>query len=132
MRSQRLVWPQNPADGSTVAETAAAPPPHGKFDPFPLADGLRLRDVTHAVQPHDGARTLWLYSLTTPAWAAATFRDGESGHQVRQYGGRRLWDDFEQTLTWWHQAGEPGVERLGLTVTPGGWHAWLDDPAQPL
>lgn len=44
------------------------------------------------------------HSLTTPAWAAATFRDGEDAHPVRQYGGRRLWDDFEQTLTWWHQA----------------------------
>ncbi|MDH6129849.1 methyltransferase domain-containing protein [Kitasatospora sp. GP82] len=135
MRSQRLRWPQNPADGGTVVEhtTTAVLPPHGKFDPFPLAAGLRLRDVVHAVQPHDdGGRTLWLYSLTTPAWAAATFRDGEGAHQVRRYGGRCLWDDFEQTLTWWRRAGEPGVERLGLTVTPGGWHAWLDDPARPL
>ncbi|MFI1524657.1 methyltransferase domain-containing protein [Kitasatospora cineracea] len=135
MRSQRLRWPQNPAGGGTVAEstTTAALPAHGKFDPFPLAAGLRLGDVVHAIQPHeDGARTLWLYSLTVPAWAAATFRDGEDDHQVRQYGGRRLWDDFEQTLTWWHQAGEPGIERLGLTVNPHGWHAWLDDPAQPI
>ncbi|MFJ5122928.1 methyltransferase domain-containing protein [Kitasatospora sp. NPDC088548] len=135
MRSQRLTWPQNPADGGTLAETATtvALPAHGKFDPFPLAAGLRLRDVVHAIQPHeDGARTLWLYSLTTPAWSATTFRDGENEHQVRQYGGRRLWDDFEQTLTWWHQTGEPGVDRLGLTVTPDGWHAWLDDPAQPI
>ncbi|MEV7189492.1 hypothetical protein [Kitasatospora sp. NPDC093102] len=36
----------------------------------------------------------------------------------------------ERTLTWWHDTGEPGVERLGLTVTSGGWPAWLDDPAQ--
>ncbi|MFF3071720.1 methyltransferase domain-containing protein [Kitasatospora sp. NPDC057936] len=135
MRSQRLRWPDNPADGGTVAEhtTAAALPSHRKFDPFPLAAGLRLRDVTHAIQPHqDGARTLWLYSLTTPAWAAATFRDGESVHLVRQYGGRRLWEDFERTLIWWHDTGEPGVERLGLTVTPDGWHAWLDEPAQAI
>ncbi|MFD0278054.1 methyltransferase domain-containing protein [Kitasatospora sp. NPDC127111] len=135
MRSQRLVRPQNPAGGGTVTETttSATLPAHGRFDPFPFASGLRLRDVVHAVQPHqDGARTLWLYSLTVPAWAAATFRDGEDAHMVRQYGGRRLWDAFEQTLTWWRQAGEPGVERLGLTVTPHGWKAWLDDPAQPI
>ncbi|MEV0538150.1 hypothetical protein AB0J08_41545, partial [Kitasatospora sp. NPDC050463] len=47
---------------------------------------------------------------------------------VRQYGGRRRWDDFEQTLTWWHRAVEPGVDRLGLTVTPKCWQAWLDEP----
>ncbi|RAJ35318.1 protein-L-isoaspartate O-methyltransferase [Kitasatospora sp. SolWspMP-SS2h] len=135
MRSQRLRWPNAPADGGTVAEgtTTATLPGHGKFDPFPLAAGLRLRDVVHAVQPHeDGARTLWLYSLTVPAWAAATFRDGETAHLVRQYGGRRLWDDFERALAWWHEAGRPGTGRLGLTVTPDGWHAWLDDPAQPV
>ncbi|MFJ4188184.1 methyltransferase domain-containing protein [Kitasatospora sp. NPDC089509] len=135
MRSQRLTWPQNPPDGGTVAEstTTAVLPPHGKFDPFPFAAGLRLGDVAHAIQPHqDGARTLWLYSLTIPAWAATTFRDGADAHQVRQYGGRRLWDDFEQTLAWWYGAGGPGVERLGLTVTPDGWQAWLDDPVQPI
>ncbi|MFJ2191558.1 methyltransferase domain-containing protein [Kitasatospora sp. NPDC087861] len=135
MRSQRLLWPENPPDGGTVAEstTTAVLPSHGKFDPFPLAAGLRLRDVVHAVQPHqDGARTLWLYSLTAPAWSATTFRAGEDEHLVRQYGGRRLWEEFERTLTWWHDTGEPEVERLGLTVTPHGWHAWLDDPAQAI
>ncbi|MFJ9691874.1 methyltransferase domain-containing protein [Kitasatospora sp. NPDC101183] len=135
MRSHRLPRPQYPTDGGTVAEstTSTALPPHGRFDPFPLAAGLHLRDVTHAVQPHgDGARTLWLYSLTTPAWSAATFRDGEAIHPVRQCGARHLWDEFERTLTWWYRAGEPGVDRLGLTVTPSGWHAWLDDPARPI
>ncbi|MGW4894729.1 methyltransferase domain-containing protein [Kitasatospora sp. NPDC004240] len=135
MRSQRLRWPRNPPSGGTVTEhtTTATLPAHGRFDAFPLAAGLRLRDVVHAIQPHDdGARTLWLYSLTTPAWAPATFRDGDGAHPVRQYGGRRLWDDFEQALTWWHRAGEPGAERLGLTVTPYGRQAWLDDPTRPL
>ncbi|MFB7620329.1 hypothetical protein [Kitasatospora sp. NPDC056181] len=99
--------------------STAVLPPHGKFDPLPFAAGLCLRDVTQAIQPHeDGARTLWLYSLTVPAWAAVTFREGEAVHLVRQFGGRRLWDDFERALIWWHQAGEPGVECLGLTITP--------------
>ncbi|MFJ7277428.1 methyltransferase domain-containing protein [Kitasatospora sp. NPDC098663] len=133
MRSQRLVRPESPDSGGTVIEhlTTATPPSHGKFDPFPLAAGLRLRDVTHAVQPHDdGSRTLWLYSLTIPAWAAATCRDGDTANHVRQYGGRRLWEEFEQVLAWWQEAGRPGVDRLGLTVTPDCWQVWLDDPAQ--
>ncbi|MEU1508742.1 methyltransferase domain-containing protein [Kitasatospora sp. NPDC005748] len=132
MRSQRLARPEHPAAGGTVAEhhTTVGLPPHGKFAPFPLVAGLRLRDMTHAVQPHEDGHTLWLYSLTTPAWAATTFRDGEEAYQVRQCGGRRLWDEFERTLAWWREAGEPGVDRLGLTVTPRGWHAWLDDPGR--
>ncbi|MFE0465098.1 methyltransferase domain-containing protein [Kitasatospora sp. NPDC058965] len=135
MRAQRLVWPDPPAPGGPVAEltTTATVPPHGTFDPFPFAAGLRLRDVVHAVQPHeDGTRTLWLYSLTVPAWAAVSLRDGEQAHRVRQYGGRCLWDEFARTLAWWHDAGEPGVDRLGLTLTPDGWHAWLDDPARAI
>ncbi|MFJ5881200.1 hypothetical protein [Kitasatospora cineracea] len=132
-RSQRLRWPDAPATDGAVAEstTTVALPAHGRFDPFPFAVGLRLRDVVHAVQPHgDGGRTLWLYSLTVPAWAAATFREGGNEHRVRQYGGRRLWEEFERALAWWHDAGRPGVERLGLTVTPDGGRAWLDGPAQ--
>ncbi|MFJ5925890.1 methyltransferase domain-containing protein [Kitasatospora sp. NPDC092948] len=135
MRSQRLTWPAAPPAGDTVTErtTTQLPPPHGKFDPFPFAAGLHLPDVTHAVQPHDdGASTLWLYSLTTPAWAAATFRDGDSIHHVRQCGTRRLWNEFERTLSWWHEAGEPGIERFGLTVTPTGRYAWLDGPDRPI
>ncbi|MEU9133736.1 methyltransferase domain-containing protein [Kitasatospora sp. NPDC048540] len=135
MRSQRLRPPQHPADGGTLTEstTTATLPEHGKVDPFPFAAGLRLPDVTHAVQPHhDGARTLWLYSLTAPAWAAVTFRDGQDEHPVRQYGARRLWEDFERTIAWWHEAAEPGVDRLGLAVTAHGWRAWLDDPARPI
>jgi protein-L-isoaspartate(D-aspartate) O-methyltransferase len=131
MRSQRLTWPDNPPDGGTVAEhtTRAGLPPHGKFDPFTLAAGLMLRDMTHAVQPHEDGHTLWLYSLTTPAWSATTFRDGESAHRVRQYGGRRLWEEYEKVLDWWREAGEPGIERFGMTISQDGWHAWLDEPA---
>ncbi|MFJ4678109.1 methyltransferase domain-containing protein [Kitasatospora sp. NPDC088783] len=135
MRSHRLAWPANPAPGGLVTETTttAQLPTHGKFDPFPFAAGLRLPDIVHAIQSHpDGARTLWLYSLTTPAWAAVTFRDDENTHQVRQYGGRCLWDEFEQILHWWYDAGEPHVERFGVTVTRAGWHAWLDNPGQPV
>ncbi|MGW4897519.1 hypothetical protein ACWEQL_35505 [Kitasatospora sp. NPDC004240] len=94
---------------------------------------MLLNGVTHAVQPHDdGARTLWLYSLTEPAWSATTFRDGEREHQVRQYGARRLWEELETAYSWWTAADRPGLARFGLTVTPDGQHLWLDDPTRPL
>ncbi|MGW4382153.1 methyltransferase domain-containing protein [Kitasatospora sp. NPDC004531] len=135
MRSQRLARPAPPPPGGAVSDTTTGQllPAHAKFDAFPFAVGLRLRGVTHAVQPHpDGSRTLWLYSLTTPAWSAATFRDGARTHPVRQYGARRLWPEFERALTWWHHSGRPTVDRLGLTVTPTGHHAWLDSPDHPI
>ncbi|MDH6115175.1 protein-L-isoaspartate O-methyltransferase [Kitasatospora sp. MAP12-15] len=136
LRAHRLVWPEAPDAGGTVEEstTVATLPAHGQFDPFPFALGLRLPHATHAFQPHDdGARTLWLYSLAEPAWSAVTFRDGEPEHQVRQYGARRLWDEFEAAYAWWLGAGRPGFDRFGLTVDTAGDHrVWLDDPDQPV
>ncbi|MGK4579809.1 hypothetical protein [Kitasatospora sp. HPMI-4] len=131
MRSQRLVWPDSPADGGQVAETTTTVtlPPHGRFDPFPFAIGLRLPEVTHALQEHDdGSRTLWLYSLGDPAWASVTFRDGEQVHRVRRYGARQLWDEFAAAYAWRLLNGRPGIDRFGLTVTAGGQRVWLDEP----
>ncbi|MEE1783086.1 methyltransferase domain-containing protein [Streptomyces sp. SP17BM10] len=135
LRSQRLTWPEPPGGGGTLAEgsTTTTPPDHGRHAAFTFLMGLLLDGVTHAVQPYDdGARTLWLYSLTEPAWSATTFRDGEREHQVRQYGARRLWEEFETAYAWWTAAGQPGLARFGLTVTPDGQRLWLDDPAQLL
>ncbi|MET3983281.1 hypothetical protein ABIC27_001136 [Streptomyces sp. PvR034] len=34
---------------------------------------------------------------------------------------------------WWREAGCPGPERFGLTVTPEGTHVpWLDAPDHPV
>ncbi|MDG9701400.1 hypothetical protein [Streptomyces sp. DH37] len=46
-----------------------------------------------------------------------------------QSGPRRLWDETEAAHRRWRERGRPGYERFGLTVTPRGQRAWLDDPA---
>jgi protein-L-isoaspartate O-methyltransferase len=55
--------------------------------------------------------------------------DGDGLRQVRQGGPIRIWDRFERAHRQWRALGEPGWDRLGLTVTPDGHHRlWLDHP----
>ncbi|MYY08901.1 methyltransferase domain-containing protein [Streptomyces sp. SID4919] len=91
--------------------------------------GLRLRGCRHVVaERRDGARPVWLYGLTDRSWACALFRDGHADAPVWQGGPRRLWDEAEAAYAWWRDQGSPGYERFGLTVTPDGTRAWLDEP----
>lgn len=48
--------------------------------------------------------------------------------QVRQLGPRRLWDEAEAAYDWWHDQGEPGMDRFGLTATEQRQWLWLDHP----
>ncbi|WP_280701329.1 protein-L-isoaspartate(D-aspartate) O-methyltransferase [Kitasatospora sp. GP82] len=135
MRFQRLVWPfhtPDPAFAVDESTTRTALPDLGRFDPFPLAVGLRLHHVTHAVQPRDDGRTLWLCSLSNLSWAGATFHDGQDVAQVRQYGPRRLGNEFEAVFHWWVDNDLPGVECFGLTVDERGRRGWLDSPDNPV
>ncbi|OAL11178.1 protein-L-isoaspartate(D-aspartate) O-methyltransferase [Streptomyces noursei] len=101
----------------------------GRFSPQSFALGLRVRDCVHTVAgKRDGARPVWLYSLTDRSWACVMFRDGDTA-RVWQAGPRRLWDEAEAAYRWWEQNGKPGHDRFGLTVTADGQAVWLDDPA---
>jgi protein-L-isoaspartate(D-aspartate) O-methyltransferase len=96
-----------------------------------FAIGLRVRDCHHvAAQKRDGARPVWFYGLGDRSWACVMFRENEEDFQVWQSGPRRLWDEIAGAFAWWREAGEPGYERFGLTVTENGQRAWLDDPSE--
>lgn len=45
---------------------------------------------------------------------------------VRQLGPRRLWDEVEAAYDWWHDNGEPGMDRFGMSCTPFTQWLWLD------
>ncbi|MGA5409136.1 methyltransferase domain-containing protein [Streptomyces lavendulocolor] len=101
----------------------------GRFSPQSFALGLRVRDCVHTVAAkRDGARPVWLYSLTDRSWACVMFRDGDTA-RMWQAGPRRLWDEAEAAYRWWEHNGKPRHDRFGLTVTAEGQAVWLDDPA---
>ncbi|MEW2436735.1 protein-L-isoaspartate(D-aspartate) O-methyltransferase [Streptomyces caniferus] len=100
----------------------------GQFGPERFALGLRVPQCWHYVaEKSDGARPVWFYSLSDRSWACCMFRDGDTA-RVWQSGPRRLWDEAEAAFQWWDGHGRPDQSRFGLTVTPEGERAWLDDP----
>ena len=78
-----------------------------------------------------------------PEWAVLTGGDGSwcavqmqpdkhEQREVREHGPVRIWAQFERTYAEWAALGQPGWDRLGLTVTPDGSHrVWLDSPDGP-
>ncbi len=76
---------------------------------------------------------MWFISLLDRSWAAVRWpKDGDRG-VVFQSGARRLWDEVEAAWWWWDGAGQPGVDRFGLTVRVDGTQvAWLYEPGQPV
>ncbi|MFI1797900.1 protein-L-isoaspartate O-methyltransferase [Streptomyces sp. NPDC020379] len=137
MRAQRSPTREHkeyiPADAFDTADTSttAVTEPElvsGRFTALPFTLGLRVRDCVQAVaDKRDGTRPVWFYGLGDSSWACALFRDGERT-RVWQSGPRRLWDEVEAAYRWWEDQDRPGHARFGLTVTPDGQFAWLDDP----
>jgi methyltransferase of ATP-grasp peptide maturase system len=105
----------------------------------PKLDGLRVPwFLAHSLLPQVTA--FGSRGEDEPEWVTFAARDGswcevgsEPDHRgfrrVRQGGPIRIWDRFERAHRQWQALGEPGWDRLGLTVTPDGFHrVWLDDP----
>ena len=74
----------------------------------------------HNLELDDGATTSWAQldaDLTDPA-----------PFTVRQLGPRKLWDEAEAAYDWWHEQGEPGLDRFGFEIHDGQQWVWLDEP----
>lgn len=142
LRSQRLERPGSdeylaagpPADARTSTTTVTEGEfVTGKYTALPFALGLRVPDCSQAVaDKRDGARPVWFYGLGDLSWACVMFQDGEREARVWQSGPRRLWDETEAAYRWWVEQGRPEHTRFGLTVTPAGETAWLDESSQPV
>ncbi|MFE2469686.1 methyltransferase domain-containing protein [Streptomyces mirabilis] len=140
LRAQRLPFAGHPeyvpdgvagADRSTTSVTEHELLGGDRFAVNSFAIGLRVRDCFHQAAPkRGGARPVWFYGLTDRSWACIMLRDGQTDADVYQSGPRNLWDEVLGALRWWRASGEPGYERLGLTVTTGGQRAWLDRPSE--
>lgn len=103
----------------------------GRFADLPFVLGLRVPRCRQAVAARrGGARPVWFYGLSDLSWACVMFRDGEREAEVWQSGPRRLWEEVSGAHRWWRDRGSPDVTRFGLTITPRGRRAWLDDPGE--
>ncbi|HKR48299.1 MAG TPA: hypothetical protein VJT72_01755 [Pseudonocardiaceae bacterium] len=68
----------------------------------------------------DGATKSWAQldaNLTDPA-----------PFTVRQLGPRNLWDETEAAYDWWHEHGEPGLDRFGFQIRDRQQWVWLNEP----
>jgi protein-L-isoaspartate O-methyltransferase len=80
----------------------------------------------------DGDDTLWL-STPDGSWAVAYVPQGASWSDsaVEEHGPRGLWAIAEDAYAAWIAAGQPALDRYGVTVEADGTHRiWLDDPAR--
>ncbi len=76
----------------------------------------------------DGRTVRCLYTPDMESWARITMRDPREADLVHG-GPRDLWAERAPHLHTWVEAGRPGIDRYGLTVTAEGGHTlWLDDP----
>ncbi|MCX4664503.1 protein-L-isoaspartate(D-aspartate) O-methyltransferase [Streptomyces uncialis] len=98
--------------------------------PFMTVAGLLVPDCVLLRDRRGDTVSVWLYGLTDRSWAAALLTDGVPRSTVHQSGPRHLWDELTGAHRWWTGHGSPSAERFGITVTPEGGTAWLDDPAR--
>ncbi|WP_316528461.1 methyltransferase domain-containing protein [Kitasatospora brasiliensis] len=97
-----------------------------------FACALALPDVYCRRAEFGEGWTWWFFDTAVTSWATVDSVPGKSRFDVRQSGPRRLWDEVEAAYDQWVAAGRPGYERYGLTVTPTGQTAWLDEPDNPV
>ncbi|MGH3932312.1 MAG: methyltransferase domain-containing protein [Pseudonocardiaceae bacterium] len=128
LRAQRPVIPDEPDDFNVIAERSTTDIDLADFlgDDARFGVGLHVPDcrLTWELGEDGYLDTLWL--LAPDAWASV--RD----MVVRQAGARRLWDEAAAGYSWWLQAGKPGRNRYGVTVTADRQSVWLDDASNPL
>ncbi|MFF8321932.1 ATP-grasp peptide maturase system methyltransferase [Streptomyces bobili] len=73
----------------------------------------------------DGARLLYLFDPDRESFAA--FTQDPAGWTVRQGGPVALWDEMEQTLTAWQDAGQPDISAVRLHITNRAHTYWIGE-----
>ncbi|MGD3108786.1 hypothetical protein [Streptomyces sp. YGL11-2] len=96
-----------------------------------FAIGIRVPDIWHSwdTDTPEAHTRLWVADDHATSWAAIHY-DGQQTDtfHVAQHGPRRLWDEVETAHQQWVEAGRPGIERHGLTISPNGQQVWIDQP----
>ncbi|MEU9884811.1 ATP-grasp peptide maturase system methyltransferase [Sphaerisporangium sp. NPDC051011] len=104
-----------------------------RIDPSLLKDDTALFVAQLAVPraQHGWAGDI-LTLLEVGAGAQADVRpDPDGGWTVHQHGPIKLWDEVEETVLLWLEAGRPHQSGFGLTVTRERQYVWLGGPNGP-
>jgi protein-L-isoaspartate O-methyltransferase len=86
-------------------------------------------DFGYSMDPESGGPGAVYFASPDGSWCEISPADGDQPRDVWEGGPRRLWASIEHVIEVWTRLGEPGWERLGLTVTSRDHVVWLDDPA---
>ncbi|AEM86861.1 methyltransferase domain-containing protein [Streptomyces violaceusniger] len=124
--AKRLVQPMLTWSGQTREITAPVvlDAPGAQF----LASLLHPQVNDFALVDDEGRQIRCLFDPVTSSWARITMT-GVMAARLDHGGPRDLWAEREPLLTQWRDAGRPGHQRYGLTVSSEGVHTlWLDEP----
>ncbi|MBO3674784.1 methyltransferase domain-containing protein [Streptomyces sp. NEAU-YJ-81] len=124
----RLVQPLLTWSGQTreITLPAVLDAPGAQF----LSSLLQPAVTDFALVDDEGRQIRCLFDAESSSWARITMTGaGVMTARLDHGGPRDLWAEREPLLTQWRDAGWPGHERYGLTVSSGGAHSlWLDEP----
>ncbi|MBF9071871.1 methyltransferase domain-containing protein [Streptacidiphilus fuscans] len=136
VRSQRPEHlPARNLDGIRYRPSAFDPRDLAKNHAATFAVGLHLPGVrsrerwSDTIEWATGFSEVW----DQDSFAHCRYADWDAPHAAAEQGPRDLWHEIQTAYAWWEAEGSPGLNRLGLTVTPDGEHrTWLDSPANVL
>lgn len=92
--------------------------------------GPRQIGYGHGQDPDTGGIGPMFLDGRDGSWCEVDTRADSTG-DVWESGPRALWHALEQVHQFWTEAGQPGWERFGLTVTERQQTVWLDKPDGP-
>ncbi|MGH3870621.1 MAG: methyltransferase domain-containing protein [Pseudonocardiaceae bacterium] len=126
-RSSPQWQPELPLDRQRITRTPAEPSGVVRF----------LRSVTSTTQLRHGYafdernRQPTAIKLTAAdgSCCEVALTPADNGTRtVREGGPTQLWAEIERAYQQWSDWGEPGWDRVGITVRPQAWTVWLDEP----
>ncbi|WP_017587086.1 rRNA adenine N-6-methyltransferase family protein [Nocardiopsis ganjiahuensis] len=98
-----------------------------------FAIGLHMSTVINTIEfPESGDDQQFVVHLVDPdsgSWASWHVEPGSTSHEVRHYGPRNLFAEFEAAYQWWLDSGSPAIDRFGMTVSVDQQTVWLDEAA---
>jgi methyltransferase of ATP-grasp peptide maturase system len=137
MRSPSVVSPASASrvrrDHSAARVRTADEPETALWENPPLWFLIHAREpgrieFGYTQDPETGGPGAEFYVASDGSWCELTTLSDES-RQVHEGGPHRLWTHIEDTIRQWRQLGQPGWDRLGLTVLADGiQRVWVDEP----